>query len=160
MIGQQRMNSVADSNELIIPAPQNPYFQNLASEQNYPKCNLQCQYNEVCQLKNGESDKYECICPVEYGFYNINNVCREYLANTESCDNILSSCQHNNEECLSVDGYPEQKTCQCQIGFLRDRITLECIAQNSKFYYPKTAIMQDIPSDYDSKNDFFEKVSG
>ena len=143
-----------------VPKPVNPYTQNLPGQQSSLTCNSQCDLNEVCQLRNDESNQYECVCPVGSGLFKINNVCREYLPNMVRCDSTSwSSCQQKNEGCVSIDGYTEESTCQCQLGFIRNRITYECVPQSSEMDYLKPPSMPNIPSEYEYVKNDYEKVS-
>ncbi len=140
-----------------VAEPVHPYSQNLPRQQNRPTCNLSCKFNEICQPKNDGSNHYECVCPVGLGFFKINNVCREYLPNMVRCDRTWNSCQQKNEDCVSVDGYAEESTCQCQLGYLRSRTTFAC--ENSEMDYPKPPSIPNNTNEYEYPKNDYEKVS-
>lgn len=105
-------------------------------------CRIKCPINEICQLQSGKLGEFECICPQELSFFKINSVCREYIGNMSPCHVTRNNdCNLvNNEECLPVDEYTNQGTCQCMTGYQRDQSTFECKSQE---YIDKMSIFYD-----------------
>ena len=108
----------------VEPEPTTTPIQNVT-------CNIECPINELCQLIPGKTSEFECVCPQELSLFRIYEVCREYIGNMPPCSvNKDIDCNLiNNEECVPVDMYTNQGTCQCKSGFRRDKSTYECQQQ-------------------------------
>jgi hypothetical protein len=107
----------------------------------YPKCNpnsdfhTSCPINELCLLVDDMSQLYECVCLEQKKFFKIDNVCREFLQPSQSCDLYMSECRKDlNEECVSLNEYAKHGTCQCKVGFKRNFDTFMCESFDLKTY--------------------------
>ena len=86
-----------------------------------------CPVNELCLMVDQTTQAYDCVCLKEKSFYKVDNVCREFLQPSQSCDMYLSECRADlNEECVSVNEYSKHGTCQCKIGFKRSVDMFTC----------------------------------
>lgn len=101
------------------------------SETSKRNCELNCPFNEVCDL-NELTNRFECICPASLNYFRINNKCREYLSDMVTCRlfDKRTECPLN-EECVTTENYSKEGTCQCLSGYRRDKNTYDCKKQYS-----------------------------
>lgn len=93
------------------------------------QCSIECGPNEICTKSISQKDQFVCVCPQSLGFYRINNVCREYLTGTSTCDTQWNNCHQTNQECVSFSEYTNKGTCQCLFDYRRNLETGECVQQ-------------------------------
>ena len=107
----------------------------------YPQCDptleahASCPINELCLMVDRFKQVYECVCLEEKKFFKIENVCRELLQTSQSCDLYLSECRKElNEECVTLNDYNKHGTCQCKAGYKRNLNTFVCESFDLKLY--------------------------
>jgi hypothetical protein len=84
-----------------------------------------CPPNEAC-LFDQLHQAYVCVCPREKEFMRVEGVCREYVPNGLSCLLDMGDECSENEECLTLHTNRKHGTCQCKLGYVRNRVNFKC----------------------------------
>jgi hypothetical protein len=96
------------------------------------KCDLDklgkqsCPPNEAC-LFDELHQTHVCTCQREKDFVRLQGVCREYIPNGLGC--LLGDDCGDNEECLTLYTSKKHGTCQCKLGYKRNRVNFKCESQ-------------------------------
>lgn len=69
----------------------------------------------------------QCVCPKEFSFIRVDNICREYLKKSPGCSMFMNECNPGlNEECVAINNYARHGSCQCKLGLKRNLQTSMC----------------------------------
>ncbi len=116
--------------------------------------NSNCPLNELC-IQN-EFKIFDCVCPSEFNFFRIDGLCREYLEKSARCTLMLNECANQNEECIIYNQYSKHGTCQCKMGYKRNKNTFICepILKSSRPFIDSN-LNDQLIKDQSSVNKFF-----